>query len=517
MKRLTPAIVIALSLAVTARAQTPAAALAPPTDTTPATASAPAPSVLDQAASAYSVTEQPIQQAFFLIGRSYNLAFVVEPDIKGNVTVDVPSGGTVRQLVEAITYPRDLYVEETEGHVLVRQQKTVFYELQLPGNSRTSSSQTSIALASSSSGSLTSTNGQPATNATVATGVNGTTTGQGTSNGGQSNITITESNEHPFWDLLKADFAAFALPTEKVIINPNSGIIIVSATPRRHAFFRDYIAVTNERLSRQVDIEAQILEVTLNDEHKLGIDYTTATAKLGDVTLVGAGLATDITTVGPAQLSPNTFTANIQAGKVGVFIHALQDQGEVRSIAKPQVRVMNNQTAYLVVGREQGFFTLSATQVITTGQTVATTGAESAVYTKETLTFGTVFSVTAAIPTRDSCILDVKPERSTLVRIDTSPDSRQQTPVTDVQKAGTRLLLRDGETTVLAGLSSSSTATATRGAPGISSVPFLGALFRTDAKSNTKSELVIVITAKIHAPAPAAALASAAVAAAPAK
>ena len=98
-----------------------------------------------------------------------------------------------------------------------------------------------------------------------------------------------------------------------------------------------------------------------------------------------------------------------------------------------------------------------------------------------------------------------------------APPAAQQTPVTDVQKAGTRLLLRDGETTVLAGLSSSSTATATRGAPGISSVPFLGALFRTDAKSNTKSELVIIITAKIHAPSPAAALAAAPVAASPAK
>lgn len=468
------------------------------TSTTPDPITSP----LDQDAQAYQVADQPIQQAFHLIGRTYSLPVVVDADVKGTVTADVPAGGTVRQLIEAITYPHDLHFEEVDRRVYIRQQKTVFYEIQSPGNTRTSSSQTSIALSASSSGSLNTTTGLQTISQT-ATGQ----LGQPGTTGGQSNINVTESNENPFWDLIKADFQAFALPTEKIIINPNSGVIIVSATPRRHAFYRDYVAVTNERLSRQVDIEAQILEVTLSDERKLGIDYSIAAAKLGDARLLGAAGTTDIDTVGATQLSPNTFSATLEAGKVRLFIRALEEQGEVRSIAKPQVRVMNNQTAYLVVGREQGFFTLSATQVISTGQTT-TTGAESAVYTKETLTFGTVFSVTAAIPTRDTAILDVKPERSTLVRIDSSPDNRQQTAVTDVQKAGTRLLLRDGETTVLAGLSSSSSGTSSRGAPGISRIPVLGALFRTDARTNVKSELVIIITAKIHAPAPVAALVS---------
>lgn len=509
----------AASVAIAATAQVPATA----DDATRAVASeSPAPrplqappaprSALDQLANAYSVSKEPIQQSFFLIGRTYNVAFVVDPAITGDVTVDVPAGGTVKQLVEAITTPRDLFYEERDGHVLIKRDKMVFYELVAPGNTRTSSSQTSIALSSSSSGSLgaNGAGGQPPL-PTPAAGASGLAAGSGSTSGGQSNITVTERNENPFWELVTVDLQKNALASEKVMINPNSGLLIVTASPKRHReFYSGYVAITNEKLSRQVDIDAQILEVALNEQHQTGIDYSILNTRLGDARLNGATVNTNITSIGPAPLSPPTFSASLTAGKVNVLIRALQEQGEVRSIAKPQVRVMNNQTAYLVVGREQGFFTLSATQQITT-PTTGTTASEAAVYTKETLTFGTIFSVTAAIPTPETTILDVKPERSTLVRIDTSPDQRQQTPVTDVQRAGTRLLLRSGETTVLAGLSNSTTGTAMRGAPGISKVPFLGALFRTDAKTSTKSELVIIITAKIQAAPASGALAAAGV------
>lgn len=449
------------------------------------------PSPLDQPAQPFSAQKQPIEQALFLVGRAYQLPVVVEPGISGDVSLDLPGGGTVRQLLDALTYPRDLFWQELDGRIVVKPQQTVFYELQSPGNTRTSTSATSIALSSSS-----------ASAAGAATTTPGTTGTSPPSGGGQSNITVTEKNENPFWELLKSDFQSFALPAEKITINPNSGIVIVTASPRRQAFYREYVAITNERLSRQVDIEAQILEVTINADHKLGVDYALAAARLGDARFTGGNVTTDVTSVGPNPLRPNTVTAGFQVGKVGLLVRALQEQGEVRSVAKPQVRVMNNQTAYLVVGREQGFFTLSATQQITAATAVVPTGTESAVYNKETLTFGTVFTVTASIPTRDTTILDVKPERSTLVRIDLSPDSRQQTPVTDVQRAGTRLLLRDGETTVLAGLSNSTEGTQTRGAPGLMKVPALGRLFRTDARTKTRTELVIIITARISAPGP---------------
>ncbi len=458
----------------------------------------PPPSLLDQPAHAYNVAKQPLEQAFFLLGRTYGIPFIVDPAITGEINRDLPAGGTVRSILDAIVQPLDLFYEETGGHVYIKAQQEVFYEFLASPNTRTSSSQTSIALSSSSSGSLNSQNQNGGTNQQNLTTGNGISGNSQT--GGQSNISISEKNEADFWQDIAADLKSTARASEHFTINPNSGLLIVTASPKRHReHYAPYVAQTNEKVGRQVDIDAQILEVTTNDDHKLGVDYSAITAKLGDITLQAASLATDITSIGPSTLPANTLTAKISAGKITAFINALSEQAEVRTIAKPQVRVMNNQTAYLVVGREQGFFTLSATQ--TTGNTTTgTTTTENAVYTKETLTFGTIFSVTASIPTPYDTILDVKPERSNLVRVDKSPDNRQQAAVTDVQRAGTRLSLKSGDTTILAGLANSTVGTATRGAPGLAKIPFIGALFRTDARTTQRSELVIIITARIHSP-----------------
>ncbi len=481
-------------LALAQEAQTPAAPQEPAVSPPPAPPASP----LDQPAHAYNVMKQPIEQAFYLLGRTYGVPFIVDPAITGEINRDLPAGGTVRHIIDAIVQPLDLYYEEIDGRVYIKAQKEVFYELLASPNTRTSSSQTSIALSSSSSGSLNSQNQNGAINPQNATTSNGMSGNSQT--GGQSNISISEKNETDFWANVATDLQKTARASEHVTINPNSGLLIVTASPKRHReHYEPYVAQTNEKVGRQVDIDAQILEVTTNDDHKLGVDYSAITAKLGDITLEAASLASDISTIGPTTLPGNTLTGRISAGKVTAFINALSEQAEVRTIAKPQVRVMNNQTAYLVVGREQGFFTLSATQ--TTGNTTTgTSTTESAVYTKETLTFGTIFSVTASIPTPNDTILDVKPERSKLVRVDKSPDNRQQAAVTDVQRAGTRLSLKNGDTTILAGLANSTVGTATRGAPGLAKLPFIGALFRTDARTTSRSELVIIITARIHAP-----------------
>jgi len=489
---LTLALIVAPAFA--ADAPPPAAAEKPAAPTPPA-------SLLDQPAHAYNVTKQPLEQAFYLLGRTYGIAFIVEPGLTAEINRDLPAGGTVRQVIEAIVDPLDLFYEESGGRVYIKSQKEVFYELLASPNQRTSSSQTSIALSSSSSGSLNN-NGQNqnlANNAQQNNNLNTGTTGN-SQTGGQSNISVAEKNDNDFWANAASYLKSTALPKEKVVISPDVGLLTVTASPARHRdHYAPYVEQTNEKIGRQVDIDAQILEVTTHDEHKLGVDYAVATAKLGDVSLQSVGVNTDITSLGPTTLQPNTLAAKISAGKVTAFINALSEQGEVRSVAKPQVRVMNNQTAYLVVGREQGFFTLSATQ--TTGTTNnGTTTTETAVYTKETLTFGTIFSVTASLPTPNDAILDIKPERSTLVRVDQSPDKRQQAAVTDVQRAGTRLKLKNGETTVLAGLASSTTGTGSRGAPGLSKIPVLGALFRTDARAKSTSELIIIITARIRSP-----------------
>lgn len=437
--------------------------------------------------------KERIENVFYSLGRTYGVTFVLDEDVVGDADIDISAGHTLREVLDVITFRKDLYYTIEANTIFVKRYKTVIYEVYASATKRTASSSTLIQLSSASSNSTSSNYG---TN--VTSSQNGQTYGNNGGRGaGTSSITITESNEADFWTALSADMTAYMDKGEKVIINPNSGKVTIIATPRRQKVFADYFANVNESNLRQVDIQAQILTVELNENHKLGIDYSLAATKAGSISFNSLGTSSAIGTVGGQEVSANSFAANIGAGKVTALINALQEQGEVRSLNNPQVRCMNNQIAYLVVGREQGFFTLSTSQSIESGGTTTPIATEKTAYNKETLTFGTIFSVTPKI-FDGYAILDVKPEHTSLVGVKPSPDGKQETPITDVQKAGTRLLMRDGETIVFAGLSSSSKGSASKGAPGLSSLPVVGRLFGTRAEVFTRSDMVIILTVHIR-------------------
>lgn len=65
------------------------------------------------------------------------------------------------------------------------------------------------------------------------------------------------------------------------------------------------------------------------------------------------------------------------------------------------------------------------------------------------------------------------------------------------QQGETRLMVRDGETAVIAGLSVTEVATTRSGIPFLMDIPYLGALFRTSHRREQKRDLLILVTPHI--------------------
>ena len=284
---------------------------------------------------------------------------------------------------------------------------------------------------------------------------------------------------------------------DSLVLNKFSGVAQITAPVRRHEVIRAFIELVNHRITQQVEIEARLVEVTLDDEQKLGVDWDLAATTVGGVHINSVAAPQDVTDVGGTPLAANTFTANLGLGHATAVINALKQQGQVTTVAQPRLRALNNQTAFIKVGEDRPFFRLQqATTLQQSGSTVPVSQTQQN-FSVSTITIGTILAVTPQIDAQGVITLDVLPAITRLQSIITSPDGQQTAPVTEVKQASTIVRLHDGETAVIGGLISDESGETTRSIPVLGSLPGLGAAFRSKAKLHSRTELVIFLTPKL--------------------
>lgn len=247
---------------------------------------------------------------------------------------------------------------------------------------------------------------------------------------------------------------------------------------------------------RQVLVEATILSISLNDSSKLGVDFTA----LGGIDFQAMGGTTNITdsyTGGTAEgsqlddwllgASQTGFTDAASGGlhmgilknQVGVFIQALEDVGNATVLSNPQVLTLNRHAAQVLVGKKIGYQTTTTTQT-------------STVQSVEFLEVGTSLVFRPFISDDGYVRMEIHPENS-----DGSINPVSGLPEESTTEVSTNILVRSGHTVVIGGLMESAVATTTSQVPFLGSLPYLGALFRTESESESKNEIVVMLTPHI--------------------
>lgn len=460
-------------------------------------------SPLDNLTPQFRISEQPIGRAVRLLGRPHRVSFVVEPDAAETVVSADMTDATVRECLLAITEPYGLFHEERAGYVSIRRNKTEFFFIEYPSMSRTSSGSVSVNLAAAQSQSGGGVGGQG-----VQGGFSSQTGGLGASGSAQSQqqdaatLSIEKDNDSDLWDSIETEINSQLGEGETLTLNRFSGIATVTASPRRLERIGRFIQIVNRRINRQVHIQARILEIDLTDQQKLGVDWTQALTAAGngsgDVTFEGEAL-TNLNSIGPETLAPNTFGLRIGAGKLNAVVSALSEQGDVRTESEPRVTTLTNQTTYIKIGEDRTFFSLTSSTSINQGD-IAGGGSNVTsqdIYSRFTQTFGNVLEVTPSVSEDGIITLIASPVISRLKSITTSPDGKQSGPDTDSKATESIIRLRSGETGVMGGFVFTQTIEGTRGVPVLQSVPLFGRAFRTDATHKTRSEIVILITATL--------------------
>lgn len=173
------------------------------------------------------------------------------------------------------------------------------------------------------------------------------------------------------------------------------------------------------------------------------------------------------------------------------FLEALETLNLSRMEAAPYISVLDNQTARILVGERTPIRVLDAGAGSAGGlqsQVVPT----AAVEIQET---GIVFEVTPHVTEGGHVLLDLHAERSFA---EFTPAASDAGVIFHTQEASSRVLVQDGETVVIGGLTVTEEIESRSGVPLLMRIPVLGALFRVDRRQKIQRDLVILVTPYIE-------------------
>lgn len=231
----------------------------------------------------------------------------------------------------------------------------------------------------------------------------------------------------------------------------------------------------------QVLIEASIVEVTLNDDLKYGLQWTFSQAQSGgdigtSVLSTAANAALGAT---PAGFS---YTLRNAGGDVKAVLNALATKSLVKVISSPSLMVLNNHTAGIIVGDQQP---------VRMGETVSTGGnVTTNIQYKDT---GVSLTVTPSVNAGNMVAMQLTQSVSDVGAVDTATGQRafQQ------RQIGSRVTVRSGETLVLGGLIRDNKTTGKTGIPWLQDLPWVGKLFGANTETTNRTELLVVITPQV--------------------
>ena len=399
-----------------------------------------------------------IRDALGIFARANGLNLITDPDLTGTVTVDftdVPLMRAFEVMLSSLGYSW----EQKAGVIRVRSTVTKSFELDYIRATRTGSS---TATASGAS-------------AGASAGAGGATT----------SASNTVSDSVSFWQEIEQQIKSLLSGRGKVLINRLTGTIIVTDSVQKIEEVESFIALIKDGMNRQVDIEVRIVEVTLNDDFSLGLDWSRL--KVGNL----GALAVSTIVGAPAGVSPvpSTFTANLGQNNYSAVIQALKQQGDVRMVSQPRVRIMNNQTAFVKVGTSDTFYTRTNYRTTTAGIGISDTINEQ----PTTVNLGVMMTVTPQISSDGWTMLQVAPTVTRLTGTTVSPSGQSTSPVLDIKEASTLVRARSGELVVLGGLIEEEGSKTVRAVPGVGEGPSSFNPFRAEYKASRRKELVIFL------------------------
>jgi len=413
-------------------------------------------------------------------GTDYNM--IVHRDIEGAVSLKLKNV-TVEEVMQAMrkVYGYEYRREGKLYQVVPAKLQTEMFQLnyldvQREGVSDTQVSAGSVRDSASDSGSSSSDSSSDSSSSGSSSTLVGTR--------------ISTKTSANFWVNLKQTLdALIAGDGRRVVVTPQTGMIIVRALPSELATVREYLERAELTLHRQVVIEAKILEITLSDKFQAGVNWATLGEPSAGKTITLNQVASSITADGLGGIFRSTFALN----DFTAVIELLGRQGDVQVLSSPRVSTVNNQKAVIKVGTDEFFVTAVETTTTTGTSTTTTPSVELTPFFS-----GIALDVTPQISGKGEIVLHIHPTVSEV------EDQQKQINVgsddfsiplafSSIRESDSIVRADSGQVIVIGGLMKSENNDQNDSTPLLGDIPGVGNLFKQRRSVGSKTELVILL------------------------
>jgi len=308
-------------------------------------------------------------------------------------------------------------------------------------------------------------------------------------------------------------FFSFLSETGRIIPDIETNSILVIDFPANVDKIEKYLKMVDVPVE-QVLIETRIVEVKLEKEHSLGINWSLFTTKggaeVGQFRLgsaAGEALTQNIPFRRP-KWEPLTgseqepFSVGIFDDNIDIVLKALATQLKTNLLSAPKITTVNNRRAKINVIKSIPYLKeIKEEEKETAGGSTTTKYTYEYEYTDE----GVTLEVTPLINPDRSITMLLYPEVKEIVKWHEMARPALATgvptlPETDIRTAYTKVTVREGQTLVIGGLIREKMTKGETKIPLLGDIPFIGSFFRSEKETKKKTELLILVSPTIITP-----------------
>lgn len=315
----------------------------------------------------------------------------------------------------------------------------------------------------------------------------------GTSAGIKGDFALKYNNPeeiNDFYEQFEKNVVSLMSKEGKYTLNRFSGTLNVYDRKKNIDAIQEVIEKIKKQTSRQVLIEAKILEVVLNDSHALGINWdvvSNSVLQTGDQLNIAQTLGLGGAVAGTMSYSTKSFSA---------VIDALDESGNVDTLSNPSINVLSGQSAIISSGKLVPFW---EKKIQTTNNTAGSN--DQVTYNRRDVLDGVTMGVTPTVLEDGRIMLNIIPITSSIEEVIDYKDEKgisvATAPILNIKEAGTVIYAQDNNLVLIGGLINNSISKEEQKVPLLGDIPYMGGLFKKTVNTNEKRELVILLRLKI--------------------